>query len=39
MKLAKNNLRENELPLGSNYDQFKVFKMSVKLYFQVKPQR
>ena len=33
MNLAKINIRENEWPLGSNYGQFKVFKMSVKLSF------
>ena len=33
MNLAKMNLRGDESHLGSNYGQFKVFKMSVKRCF------
>ena len=33
IKLPENESRKNESPLGSNFGQFKVFKMSVKLCF------
>ena len=33
INLPENESRENESPLGSNFGQFKVFKMSVKLCF------
>ena len=33
INLPENESRENESPLGSNFGQFKVFKMSIKLCF------